>query len=48
MVHAWFSRDDFLTLVTRGEMPDDASLAAYALLTIWEDKNSRGCSSGSR
>lgn len=48
MIHAWFSRDDFLTLVTRGEMPDDASLAAYALLTIWEDKNSRGCSSGSR
>ena len=40
MIHAWFSRKDFLELVTSGEMPDDASLAAYALLTIWESKNS--------
>jgi 8-oxo-dGTP pyrophosphatase MutT (NUDIX family) len=38
MVHAWFSRDDFLALVAKGEMPDDASLAAYALLTAWETK----------
>jgi len=34
------SRKDFLNLVTSGEMPDDASLAACTLLTIWESKNS--------
>jgi 8-oxo-dGDP phosphatase len=38
MVHAWFSREDFLAMVAAGEMPDDASLAAYALLTLWEGK----------
>lgn len=37
-VHAWFSRQDLLTLVAAGQMPDDASLAAYALLTLWETK----------
>jgi 8-oxo-dGTP pyrophosphatase MutT (NUDIX family) len=41
MVHAWFSREDFLGLVAAGDMPDDASLAAYALLTIRESKESR-------
>jgi 8-oxo-dGTP pyrophosphatase MutT (NUDIX family) len=39
MVHAWFSREKFIELVVRGEMSDDASLAAYALLTIWESKH---------
>jgi len=38
MVHAWFSRQDFIGLVADGQMADDASLAAYALLTIWEAK----------
>jgi 8-oxo-dGTP pyrophosphatase MutT (NUDIX family) len=36
MIHAWYARSGFIDLVTSGEMPDDASLAAYALLTIWE------------
>ena len=36
MIHAWYPRSGFIDLVTSGEMPDDASLAAYALLTIWE------------
>jgi 8-oxo-dGTP pyrophosphatase MutT (NUDIX family) len=36
MVHSWFSRTEFLAMVTRGEMTDDASLAAYTLLTMWE------------
>ena len=38
MVDAWFTREQFLAMVTAGEMPDDASLAAYALLTLWEGK----------
>ncbi len=38
MIHAWFSRKEFLDLVAKGEMPDDASLAAYALLTAWENR----------
>ena len=37
MIHAWFSRSEFLDLVAKGEMPDDASLAAYALLLAWEE-----------
>lgn len=41
MVHAWFSRQGFLRLVAAGEMADDASLAAYALLMSREnEKNS--------
>jgi 8-oxo-dGDP phosphatase len=38
MIHAWFSRQDFLAMVTTGDMPDDASLAAYTLLTMWEQE----------
>jgi hypothetical protein len=40
MIHAWFSRQDFIELVAKGDLPDDASLAAYALLTICENKTS--------
>jgi 8-oxo-dGTP pyrophosphatase MutT (NUDIX family) len=38
MVHDWFSRKQFLALVTAGDMPDDASLAAYALLAMREQE----------
>lgn len=41
MVHAWFSRQGFLRLVAAGDMADDASLAAYALLTADENETTR-------
>jgi 8-oxo-dGDP phosphatase len=40
-IHAWFSRPGFRRLVAAGEMADDASLAAYALLMSWEDEKTR-------
>jgi 8-oxo-dGTP pyrophosphatase MutT (NUDIX family) len=41
MIHAWFSRPGFRRLVAAGDMADDASLAAYALLMSWEDERTR-------